>query len=499
MTKPPIWKRLLRWTAFALLAVVTLLALAISWISYQGRVDWAHTKAELLAKGEKLTLVELAPPPVPDKDNFFADPIWKTESEPKLDIHSFQRPPLSPIRRADTPLTSSEAATFRKLFPNDGGLMALDHPETCYRAELCYTLAAVPRNPGFLISGGDRVRATFLLDVLTPLHPAMDRIRELLDRPAARWPYDFSEHFFTQTLDPYPGIMSVAKAFSAEGSIYLALGEASKAAEDVRITLNLGERLKDDPLLYAQMARAGVLATAFEVLEQGLSAHAWSDVNLQQFEDAIARIDLISGGALAFRGARGQVNQLLEALEKKPSLWEPVGHWSGYYDVPGKLKWKAALAILLLRIQITLFGAGDQATLSRLIQQVVEAFDSAATTDFRFPEEARKSRSGLDFITHFRTEQFRFILGNASILARQQTDFRQALIVCALERYQLKYKCYPETLEALVPGFISKLPKDVYTAKSFQYRLESPDRFRLWSVGPMPGDSDDDIVWNRRS
>jgi len=483
--KPLIWKRLLRWTAFALLAAVTLLALAVSWISYQGRLDWARTKTDLLAKGEKLTLVELAPPPVPDKDNFFADPIWKTESAP--DIHSFPKTALSPIRRVDTPLTSSEAATFRKLFPNDGDLATKARAEACYRTAFTY--------PEIFHSTESTERAAFLLEALAPLRPAMDRIRELLKRPMARWQYDYSEHFFTQTLDPYPGLMSVAEAFSADGSIHLALGETSKAAEDTRIALDLSERLKGDPLLYAQMLRAGILATAIDVLEQGLSAHAWLDADLQQFEVILARIDEMSGGALALRGARGQGNQMIEALAKNPSLWEPSALWHSYYDVAGKPKWRAALEILLLRIQITIFGAGDQATLNRLIQQIVEVFDSSATTGFRFPEEARKSRNGLDFITHFRTEQFRFILGTASTLARQQTDFRQALIVCALERYRLKYKCYPEMLDALVPGFISRLPKDVYTAKPFQYRLESSDRFRLWSVGPMQDDSNDDIVW----
>lgn len=486
--KPPIWKRLLRWTAFALLAAVTLLALAVSWISYQGRLDWARTKAELLAKGEKLTQIELAPPPVADVDNFFADPIWKAYPHPSLNNYSAQIRALCPIGRADTPLSPAEAATFRKLFPDDADLA------TATRADACYRLVAI--HPDILHSAESSERAAFLLQTLAPLHPALNRIRELLKRPAARWPYDYGEYFFTQGLYPYPGIMSVAKAFTVEGFIRLAFGETPKAAEDAYIILDLSEKLKRDPLLYALLVRQGILATALDVLEQGLSAHAWSNEELQEFERAIARIDLISDGALAFRGERGFDNQSIEALSKRPSLWKTAWRWSDYYNVPDGLKWKAALDTLLFRIQIAVFGPGDEAALNRLIQHVVEAFDAAPTKGFHIAN-LHRIKSRLDLITHPRTERFRYlVLGNADMLARQETDFRQALIVCALERYRLKYKCYPETLVALVPEFIQKLPKDVYTAKPYQYRLESPDRFRLWSVGPMPDDNDDDIVWN---
>jgi hypothetical protein len=479
MMKPPIWKRLLRWTAFALLAVVTVLALAISWISYQGRVDWARTKADLLAKGEKLTLVELAPPPVADKDNFFADPIWKAESEPKLNIHSFQKPPLSPIRRADTPLTSSEAAEFRRLFPDDHDLVGDN------RAELCAAILARFQSYQLPPLGSDKVRSTFLLETLAPLRPVMDRIRELLKRPAARWPFVYGEYLFTQGSDPYPDIMSVAKAFAVEGHFLLSFGQTATAAEDARIIFDLGERLKNDPLLYAQMLRAGMLAIASGVLGQGLSAHAWSDEDLQKFESIIARIDLMSAGALAFRGERGLDNQFIESLSKKPAFQRVAGHLRAF---PPSLP---------LRIQIAIFGMGDQATLNRMVQQIAEAFDSADTKGFHIPKETRKFRTGLDLVAHFRTNRFRYLLlGNVDVLARQETDFRQALIVCALERYRLKYKCYPETLDALVPDFIERLPKDVYTTKPFQYRLESPDQFRLWSVGPVRDDIDDDIVWN---
>lgn len=99
---------------------------------------------------------------------------------------------------------------------------------------------------------------------------------------------------------------------------------------------------------------------------------------------------------------------------------------------------------------------------------------------------------------HPKTDQFiYFYADNLQNMVRVQIEVEQAFIACALERYRLRYKCYPETLDALVPEFVQKLPKDVYTAKPYQYRPEASDQFRLWSVGPLSGDGNDDIVWGR--
>jgi len=77
--------------------------------------------------------------------------------------------------------------------------------------------------------------------------------------------------------------------------------------------------------------------------------------------------------------------------------------------------------------------------------------------------------------------------------AYNQTLVNEALIVCALERYQLAHGEYPTTLEALVPQFIAKLPHDIIGGQPLHYRradaptAQSSDaasgKFLLYSVG----------------
>jgi hypothetical protein len=56
-------------------------------------------------------------------------------------------------------------------------------------------------------------------------------------------------------------------------------------------------------------------------------------------------------------------------------------------------------------------------------------------------------------------------------------------IACALERYRLAHGEYPETLEALVPQFIERLPHDIINGQPLKYRRVEGMGFLLYSVG----------------
>ena len=65
-------------------------------------------------------------------------------------------------------------------------------------------------------------------------------------------------------------------------------------------------------------------------------------------------------------------------------------------------------------------------------------------------------------------------------LAHNQTMVNEAQIVCALERYRLAHGDYPETLVALVPQFIEKLPHDIIGGKPSIYR-----RTAEWEISAL--------------
>jgi hypothetical protein len=58
-----------------------------------------------------------------------------------------------------------------------------------------------------------------------------------------------------------------------------------------------------------------------------------------------------------------------------------------------------------------------------------------------------------------------------------------AIAAIALKRYELKYKDYPQNLNALVPEFISAVPNDPVDGQPLRYRRNADGTFLLYSVG----------------
>jgi hypothetical protein len=94
----------------------------------------------------------------------------------------------------------------------------------------------------------------------------------------------------------------------------------------------------------------------------------------------------------------------------------------------------------------------------------------------------------------------------ARFTARDQTSANEAEIACALERYHLSHGDYPETLKALVPDFMEKVPSDVIGGAPLHYQHQANGKFLLYSLGwserddhGSPGkgrdDSDGDWIW----
>jgi hypothetical protein len=56
-------------------------------------------------------------------------------------------------------------------------------------------------------------------------------------------------------------------------------------------------------------------------------------------------------------------------------------------------------------------------------------------------------------------------------------------VAIALERYRLARGEYPESLDALAPQFIAKVPHDVIGGQPLHYRRTDDGQFVLYSVG----------------
>jgi hypothetical protein len=68
-------------------------------------------------------------------------------------------------------------------------------------------------------------------------------------------------------------------------------------------------------------------------------------------------------------------------------------------------------------------------------------------------------------------------------MAYGQASVDLARTAMTLERCRLARGAYPESLDALAPQFIAKVPHDVIGGQPLNYRREADGQFVLYSVG----------------
>ena len=74
--------------------------------------------------------------------------------------------------------------------------------------------------------------------------------------------------------------------------------------------------------------------------------------------------------------------------------------------------------------------------------------------------------------------------------AYAQSSVDLARVAIALERYRLAHGEFPESLDALAPKFMEKIPHDIINGQPLHYRRTSDGQFVLYSVGWNETDDD---------
>lgn len=473
----PITRTVLRYTAFVIAAFVTIVVLIGSWISFQGRREWAAAKAELLARGEKLSLVELAPPEIPDERNFFADPLWEEVFAVNADgsrAVPYQQRRLNAFGERISPELKHEMDTVF-----DGTPFQLKSDMRRYAAgRAAYNLPSLddPKR---------RQKASHLiLETLAPVAPLLDKIEALLQRPDARAPIAY-ELGYRAPLEHFGYFLDLSEAFSARAIAKLALGDPNAAAGDILTDLRLADALRSEPLLISQLVRDAVIGKVLTALDVGISMNAWTEETLAPIQNALESTRSMETLTRALRGERGGGNHVFESLHaganNKDNVFRIVAGASNNAVPPRPLSPPEQAAYLAM------FRPGDQALRNRTIQKWIDAIEKDGDLGID-PAKLYDPAESLD-ANPFAYQRFHFwILGLSSLhdsivkRLRTQEKITLTLIACALERYRFKHGAYPETLRDLEPEFLTAIPRPVIAGQTFHYEPLG-DHFRLWSDG----------------
>ena len=422
-----------------LAGLVVLLAVFYIEEDWRGWHAWKNCKHELEAKGVVLDWNAYIPPPVPDDQNFFKAPKmaeWFVRNRQSSTNELMER-----LRNADTIATNlNETALAKYLAWSD------------------------------------------------QFEPEFNLIRDALKRPYARMDGDYSKPY-EQPIPNFVAVRIVAQTLAQRAKCELLLGQPDKALQSLTLLHDMCRLLEGAPTgkpmtLVAAMINVAVTGLYVNTVDGGLQSHAWQEPQLVALQNQLAEINL---NPLVLQALQGEPAGLCRTAK---IAWIPK-----MFDMTVHTKWTEKVRMWRWWFWPRGWTYQNMVNVAVLGQKPLEGFDIAHDTVAPRKFEAA-SREVDKFFLHKSPYKLLAAIAIPNFTKAEQTTVynqtlvNEAQIVCALERYQLAHGGYPETLDAISPQFIEKLPHDLIGGEPLIYRRTADGKFLLYSVGWNEKDDD---------
>jgi len=455
--------KFLRYGFFAIVCLVTLLALLVAEENFRGKREWESYRREHEARGDRLDFKPLVPPPVPDDQNFAMTPLLRPLFSNENQYAGELRNKLAlPAAKPDAQLPSLGDRTLGKqMNPDD------------WRAYF----------------GGEDVLAA-----LQKLAPELSEISGAVRRPYARFPIAYEKGYLA-ALPHIEPLMRLGKIYTLRACVELHEGRTDAALADVQTVFRLAESMKNEPLVISELVRISIWTNGLQAVWEGLADRRWSDAQLSALQNDLIRVDFPAGMLMGLHGDRAGLNETMLLTMGSPEILMLLSPRGGKINdkamrfIPNCLFYQNMLTINRFYDE-TVFSHVDPASLRTLSAR----FDAAAV---KLKTEVLLRHFGIP-VPNLYTVLAACALPaaggviNRSFYAQVLTD--EAVVACALERYRLANGQYPDALEKLTPAFLQKIPFDAMSGKPLHYRLKDDGTFLLYSVGSNGKDDGGEVV-----
>ncbi len=466
---------------FCIGGAVFVAAVACLIVGYYGYQNWRSNRAwrsfqaSLNRSGESLNLAPLLPEPVPDDANFARSPAFlsvlnKTNRESTglfERIRSSQPPAAGAgansvltdwIRQTPSPLqafvnwtprqSNSGSRTNRR--EDAAAILQGLQPQSGTLQELA---AATLRLPAFQISTNRDAKAV--------LQPAREQVL-MLER--------------------------LHLVFQIRACASLALGQNADAAEDVLAGLRLARLARQLPDVRSTHRVQELVGRSLQPVWEGLSQQAWTEAQLAALQGELAGFNFLVDYTNAVRRAVLAHIESWRAIPDSANSYVAIPVSDGYMR---EAAWQLQPRAWWFDNCIQLHNAGRSA---------IERVDVEAGRMQPVVNWSLLSGLPVDSPTMELLQQGPWWTANTPSVAFAQTSVNQATVACALERFRLVNRAYPETLGQLVPSLLARVPHDAVSGRPLIYQRLGEDNFALRGVGPNGIDdrknsASDDWLW----
>ena len=484
---------------FALACFTTLIALFYAEEDWRGWHTWHQFQQSWAAKGEHFDLASSVPPPVPDAQNFAMTPIVFTSygyiltrdakliPYDKRDPHFVIRMHL-PIAHNDSPPPGCAGDRVQ------GTFIKLDGWQGYYREQAAKTNEfAVPSQP--------QSPAQDVLLALSKYDPVLDELRAASRLPDSRFPINYdSESPWAILLPHLAQLKSCAMLLQLRSAAELQNGQSGQALDDVRLMLQLADKVRTEPILISHLVRAVMVQLALQSVWEGLAQHKWSDAQLIALEAELARPDFVAAYRLGLHGELGGQTGEMDLIRRKP---EHLQDLADFWDFDGNTMHYSLPTGMASLIPTGWLYQNEYRSVRRLLEDYLPLADAVQGTFSpslarRVDGEVMRETESAGLFNWYERIMLPSLGHSAMKFAYAQASVDLARTAIALERYRLAHGDYPEALDALTPQFIAQVPHDVIGGLPLKYRRTSDGQFVLYSVGWNETD-DGGVVAGRKS
>jgi hypothetical protein len=475
--------RQLRIALCALVCLVTLVGLCYVAINWSGKRAWDKYRQQLEAQGERIQLSDFVPPPVPDDQNFAMTPFLKPlfdflpGTQTRRDTNAVQSLNSFADRCPDWHGRADNWRLNRKI--DLPGLMK----EFNDRSRAKTTTSAST-------NAADRAQAAeAVLAALKEYEPVLAELRAASRRPQCRFNLRYEEENPTVILLPHLSVLKkCVKILVLRASAELALGRTDAAFEDLDQAFYLANASRSEPFLISQLVRIAQAQLIIQPLWEGMAERQWTDDQLKAFQNQLQKFDFVADCSRSLRAERAFGNAIIAYVGNHPRRLLDVGVMDmGAESGPSSVSVALAKAVprgWFYREQLNYGRCFQEFILPgitihpprfdpSLIQQNADRLDKTMQNKWGAVWEHRLACSML----------LPAMVNASRRFANVQTVLDQAAIACALERYRRTNGSLPETLEALAPGLMKAVPRDVIGGEPLPYRRTDNGQYLLYSVG----------------
>jgi hypothetical protein len=467
---------------FTFIALITAIALVYAVENFRGQRAWERYRKGAEARGVKLDFAAHIPPPIPDAENGALTP-WVQSWFPRPAPEDGYWPDLKP--RAEKLVRTRKSDGKRHLTDLVAWKEALQIAATNTSQTPTEKIPVAEREPAERAAAAGAV-----LDALKIYQPTLDELRAASTKTRVRYPVEYKlDEPFSILLPHLAKIKATVSLLALQSSAELAAGKSDDAFKDVHLMLWLTESMREEPFLINQLVRIAALQITAHTIWEGLAQHQWSDAQLQALQARLAQLDFLSSIEMSLGAERAGGLTAIDYARRR-------GDWSMFYDnesgtgAPSPTMARGGAVLVprgWFRMEAANYGQifeTQQEGVVDLQKRTVDAGRMEANSRAIDEIFGKKSYVALYLEHRIFARILLPALKNATRrFAAGQVAADEMAIACALERFRLANGKVPDTLEALAPKFIAKLPHDTLTGKPFKYERVGETDFVLSSVG----------------